>query len=236
VPLWQRANKFSPLHGAFPIGCYCHLMRIALALAVSLVASWGVAVADNAKPAAPKPVAKAREPGALVLVIDRSGSMQGPKLEAVKQAAKSVISAMHPDDTIAIVGFDSEATVFVQPTKSSNRLQINKDIDKLTSGGGTNIFPGLKEAAGMLKPLKVVKKHVILLSDGEAPNQGIAELVKEMRKDSVTISTVAVEGADDKMLESISKDGGGRFLKVTDIKTLSQVYVKEVGEAKLAAK
>ncbi len=87
-----------------------------------------------------------------MLVIDRSGSMQGPKIEAVKTAARAVISAMHPEDTIAIVGFDSEAAVYVQPTKASNRIQINKDLDRLVAGGGTNIYPGLKEAAAMLKP------------------------------------------------------------------------------------
>ncbi len=77
---------------------------------------------------------------------------------------------------------------------------------------------------------------MILLSDGEAPYEGITDLVKEMRKDKVTISTVAVEGADEVLLQDISKQGGGRFQKVTDLKTLSQTYVKELGEAKLALK
>ena len=205
-------------------------MRIALALSV-VVALVGAALAD-----APKPKPAPREPGALVLVIDRSGSMQGPKMEAVKTAAKAVISAMHPDDTIAIVGFDSEATVYVQPTRSSNRTQINKDIDRLTAGGGTNIFPGLGQAAEQLRPLKATRKHVILLSDGEAPTDGIADLVKEMRKDKITISTVAVDGADEKLLQDISTQGGGRFQKVTDLKTLSQTYVRELAFASLAMK
>lgn len=206
-------------------------MRIPLALALigSLIA--GTVSADAPKPK-PKP---AREPGALVLVIDRSGSMQGPKLESVKDAARAVISKMHPDDTIAIVGFDSEATIYVQPTPSKNRIQINKDLDKMVSGGGTNIFPGLDQASKILKPIKVANKHVILLSDGMAPTDGLADLVKEMRKDKVTISTVAVDGADEQLLEQIGKDGGGRFHKVTDLKTLSQTYLKELGEARLAS-
>jgi Ca-activated chloride channel family protein len=58
------------------------------------------AVAD----AAPK-----RKPGAVVVVIDRSGSMQGPKLEAAKAAALATLDALAPDDQIAIVAFDSEA-------------------------------------------------------------------------------------------------------------------------------
>jgi Mg-chelatase subunit ChlD len=204
-------------------------MRIALALAVSLLA--GTALADAPKPKAP---AKVRETGALVLVIDRSGSMQGPKLEAVKTAAKAAIGALHPDDLVSIVTFDSEAQVFLQMTRSSDRVQIGKQIDKMLSGGGTNIFPGLKESKALLEPLKVARKHVILLSDGMAPTAGITDLVKEMRKARVTISTVAIADADEKLLEGISKEGGGRMYKVTDLKTLSQTYVKELGEAKLA--
>ncbi len=177
-----------------------------------------------------------RQTGIVVLVIDRSGSMQGPKLEETKKAAKAAASALHPDDYIAVVAFDSEAQVFVKPTKASNKGQIDKDIDRVAAGGGTNIYPGLKEAFELTKPIKVDRKLVILLSDGEAPSDGIADLVKEMRKDKITISTVAVQGADEAMLKTISNDGGGRMYKVDDLKTLSQTYVKELREAKLALK
>lgn len=191
-------------------------MRIAIVL---LVAMFSIAGAD-----APK---QARQSSALVLVIDRSGSMQGPKLEAVKTAAAAAASALHPDDQIAIVAFDSEAQTFVKLQPSRNRAQIAKDLARLTSGGGTNVFPGLEEASDILTAVKAKTKHVILLSDGEAPTAGISELVKAMRKANVTISTVAVDGADETLLRLISTEGGGRFYKVADLKQLSQTYVKE---------
>ena len=43
----------------------------------------------------------------------------------------------------------------------------------------------------------------------------------------MTVSTVAVEGADDTLLKQISTDGGGRMYKVTDLKRLSETFVKE---------
>jgi Mg-chelatase subunit ChlD len=179
---------------------------------------------------------KAPTGSALVLVIDRSGSMQGAKMDAVKTAAKAAVSALGPNDHVALVIFDSQATVWVKPQRAANRVAINKQIELLTAGGGTNIYPGLKEAHGILTGITVAKKHVILLSDGEAPTEGISDLVKEMRKANETISTVAVDGADENLLKSISTEGGGRMHKVTDLKTLSEVYVKELKEAKLASK
>jgi Ca-activated chloride channel homolog len=201
-------------------------MRTTLLIVVALLSSIGLA------PAQPKP--KEQTAGALVLLIDRSGSMQGSKLEAAKNAAKAAISAMNPNDMVAVVAFDSEAMVLVRPQRAKDRVQINKDVDRLTSGGGTNIFPGLKESYEILHGISATKKHVILLSDGEAPTDGISDLIKEMRKDKQTISTVAVDGADETLLKNISTEGGGRALKVTDLKTLSEVYVKELKDAKLA--
>src|SRR5678815_4526822 len=88
---------------------------------------------------------------ALVLVIDRSGSMQGPKLAAAKESARVTAEVLSPNDYIAVVAFDSEAQVFVRPQRAANRMRISSDIARVSSGGGTNIFPGLKEAFEILQ-------------------------------------------------------------------------------------
>lgn len=199
-------------------------MRTAFAIVVAMVTMWMPAQA------APRPT------GVVVLVIDRSGSMQGPKLEAVKQAAKAAAGALHRDDQIAVVTFDSEAQVVVTVQQAGNRGRIDKDLDRIVAGGGTNIYPGLKDAWQLLRPLKADRKHVILLSDGEAPSDGIHDLVTDMRKDQITISTVAIPGADEALLRSISSDGAGRMYQVKDLKTLSQTYVKELRAASLAVR
>src|SRR5262245_599109 len=188
----------------------------AAALLVALAAC--STIADTPKPPGP---------GALVLVIDRSGSMQGPKLEAALDASSAAASSLAPDDIVAVVGFDSEAAIYVTPQVASDRKRFAEELAHLTAGGGTNILPGLEEAHEILRAVKVPTKHVILLSGGEAPYDGIAERVREMRDDHITISTVAVAGADETLLQQISTQGGGRMYKVDDLKRLTQTFVKE---------
>jgi uncharacterized membrane protein len=168
---------------------------------------------------------------ALVLVIDRSGSMQGPKLEAAKESARVTAEVLSPNDQLAVVAFDSEAQVYVRPTRASNRMRISNDIARLQSGGGTNIFPGLKEAFDILQGINAKVKHVILLSDGEAPTDGIAELVQDMHASRITVSAVGVQGADRSILQTITDAGQGRLYMVEDIGSLPKIFMKETQEA-----
>ncbi len=168
---------------------------------------------------------------ALALVIDRSGSMQGPKLEAAKESARVTAEVLSPNDYIAVVAFDSEATVYVRPQRAANRMRISSDIARLTSGGGTNIFPGLKEAFEILQGINAKVKHVILLSDGEAPTDGIGELVQDMRSARITVSCVGVQGADRSLLAQIADGGDGRLYMVEDIGSLPKIFMKETQEA-----
>ena len=168
---------------------------------------------------------------ALVLVIDRSGSMQGPKLEAAKESARVTTEVLSPDDYIAVVAFDSEAMRLVQPQRAGNRSRISAEISRLQSGGGTNIFPGLKEAFEILQGINAKVKHVILMTDGEAPTDGIAELVQDMRSSRITVSAVGVQGADRAMLQMIADAGDGRLYMVEDIGSLPKIFMKETQEA-----
>jgi Mg-chelatase subunit ChlD len=168
---------------------------------------------------------------ALVLVIDRSGSMQGQKLEAAKESARVTAEVLSPQDYIAVVAFDSEAQVFVKPTRASNKMRISSDIARLQAGGGTNIFPGLKEAFDILQGINAKVKHVILMTDGEAPTDGLAELVQDMRASRITVSCVGVQGADRNMLQMISEAGEGRLYMVEDIGALPKIFMKETQEA-----
>jgi Mg-chelatase subunit ChlD len=168
---------------------------------------------------------------ALVLVIDRSGSMQGQKLDAAKESARVTAEVLEPNDVIAVVAFDSEAQVFVRPQRAANRMRISAEISRLQPGGGTNIYPGLHEAFEILQGVNAKVKHVIVLSDGEAPYDGIVDLVGDMRASRITVSCVGVPGADRNLLSMIADNGDGRLYMVEDIGSLPRIFMKETTEA-----
>ena len=174
---------------------------------------------------------KRHEPGALVLVLDRSASMKGTKLDALKDAAIAGVGALDPNDQVAIIAVDHEADVVVPLQRAANRQEIAKKIARLEAGGGTNVLPGLRAAVDVLHHSKFKVKHVIFVSDGETPSEGISELMKEMRGADITLSAVGVEGADRNLLAMMADVGEGRLYLVGDTKALSKVVVKEIKTA-----
>jgi Mg-chelatase subunit ChlD len=171
---------------------------------------------------------------ALVLVIDRSGSMQGQKIEAAKESARVTAQVLAPSDMVAVVAFDNDAAIYVRPQRAANRMRIDAELSRLQPGGGTNIYPGLREAFSVLQGIDAKVKHVILLSDGEAPTDGLVELVSDMRAARITISAVGVQGAERGILAMITDAGDGRLYMVEDIGSMPRIFMKETTEVQKA--
>ncbi len=175
---------------------------------------------------------KRDQPGlALALVIDRSGSMTGEKLELAKDAAKATAELLGPDDLLGVIAFDSQPSSIVHLQRAANRVRIGSDISRLSAGGGTNILPALKEAYDQLDPARAKLKHVILLTDGQASYEGIRELCDEMAEHKITISAVGVGAEADKtLLTMIAERGGGRFYFTQSAQQIPKIFTKETTE------
>jgi Ca-activated chloride channel homolog len=168
---------------------------------------------------------------ALALVIDRSGSMAGEKLDLTKQAARATAEALPPSDQIAVVVFDSQSQPVVQLQRAANRQRIASDIGRIQASGGTNILAGLREAVEELLPARARKKHIILLSDGQSPYDEIPDLVDAASAARITISAIGVgEGADQTMLKMIAERGGGRFYQTRDPASIPRIFSRETSD------
>ncbi len=169
------------------------------------------------------------EPGvAMVLVIDRSGSMSGLPLEMAKAAARATADTLSPDDLLEVIAFDSQPTRIVKMTAAKHRARIQSDIARIAPGGGTEIFGAIDAAYQSLTVTAARRKHVILLTDGQAPQNGIRDLVQAMAAEGITVSSVGLgAGVDETLLRMISDLGGGRFYKVVDPQSLPRVFTRE---------
>ncbi|MES1210238.1 MAG: VWA domain-containing protein, partial [Pseudomonadota bacterium] len=171
---------------------------------------------------------------ALALVIDRSGSMAGAKMDLTKKAARATADMLPPDDLITVVAFDREATTVVPLQRAANRSRIATDIARIQPTGGTNILAGLREAVDHLIAARAQKKHAILLSDGQSATEGIAELVDAAAASRITVSAVGVgDGADDGLLRLIAGNGGGRYYHTRDPSTIPRIFTTEAAQVTL---
>lgn len=173
---------------------------------------------------------KRREmPGvALALVIDRSGSMTGQPMEMAKEACSATVATLQGDDLIEVIAFDTTPTRYVKMQPARYRSRIQNDILRIQPGGGTELFPSLDMAYQDISVVEARKKHVILLTDGQARTDGLADLVSAMLAESITLTTVGLGGGvNDELLRMLADTGGGRYHAVPDPNSLPRVFTRE---------
>jgi uncharacterized membrane protein len=171
---------------------------------------------------------KVLPPGALMLVIDRSGSMAGDKLEMAKEAAAAAVKALAPNDYVGVIAFDDAPQIVVPIQKAEKYEDIIQRILSIGTGGGTAMYPPMEAAYGMLRNNPGSFKHCILLTDGVSASGDFEGITRSMVANRITVSTVAIGGdADTKLLQSIAQTGQGRFYPASNAQQLPQIFIKE---------
>jgi Mg-chelatase subunit ChlD len=170
---------------------------------------------------------------ALVLVIDKSGSMSDnqygiSKMDLAKEAAIRSTEALRKTDFIGVVGFDSAASWVVETQPVKNREEIQDTIGTMQPGGGTNLYPGLSLAFQSLKDTNAALKHVIVLTDGHTQGGNFEGLVREMADMGITVSGVAVgKDSDVGLMERLAETGNGRYYFTDEFSSIPKIFTKE---------
>jgi Ca-activated chloride channel homolog len=169
------------------------------------------------------------KPGlAMLMVIDRSGSMGGQKMEMAKEAAKAAVELLGPKDQVGIIAFDSQPHWIVDLRGASDKAYIEARIASIKPSGGTSIAPGMALAKDALQNTPARLKHVIILTDGMSAPGDFDGLATRMAELKITISCVAVgQDADANLLTRIAKTGNGRFYQANDPSNIPQIFARE---------
>ena len=165
----------------------------------------------------------------LVLVIDRSGSMMGSKMELAKEAAARSVEMLRDDDTLGVIAFDDRPWEVIETGVLKDKKDALDKVSSIPADGGTEIYSAVALAYKNLQDLPLQRKHIILLTDGQsATNASYEDLLTAGLDKNVTLSTVAIgSDADMALLEDLSLLGKGRFYDVTDANMIPSILSRE---------
>ena len=173
---------------------------------------------------------------AMVLVIDKSGSMGGIKIELAKEASRAAVELLGRRDKIGVVAFDGSPFWISEMHDASDKQYLSNQIGSITAGGGTNLYPALEQAYFALTETTAKLKHVIVLSDGQSQDGDWYGIASAMRADRITVSTVGIgSGADMNLLGNLANWGGGREYFTQDPYNIPQIFAKETVTASKSA-
>ena len=185
---------------------------------------------------APSPASTApRRPATVQIVLDRSGSMSGGRLDHAKRALLELIDRLEPSDNVGVVAFDGQVQVVVPAGPLTEKARAKLAIAAVISGGSTDLsagyLRGLQEAQRVAGPGGAT---VLLISDGHA-NTGITEpgtlagVASKAAVGSVTTSTVGMGlGYDEQLLAAVATAGRGNEHFAEEADTAAAVIAGEV--------
>jgi Ca-activated chloride channel family protein len=179
-----------------------------------------------------------RSPVNLALVLDRSSSMRGPRLNQAVRAAAEVVHRLDERDRLTIVQFDSAADIVFGPGRmdEKGRKRAFQVLAQTQAGAGTNISAGIRRGADALRGtfLRGAITRMLLLTDGQ-PSVGITDanklgrLVSTEADEGVTLSTMGLgETFDDELLADLARLGRGGFYYLAGSADIAAAFGREL--------
>ena len=176
-------------------------------------------------------------PMAIVIVIDKSGSMSAQeggvqKIRLAGEAAARVAELITELDEITVIAFDDRPADVIGPLPGSQRDEVVDRVIRLQAGGGgIYVRESLQSALSYLEDSDKAVRHIILLADGSDSEhqEGVRELVEErIAGQGITLSTVAIgSGQDLYFLQTIAELGGGRYYFTDRAANLPVIFAEE---------
>jgi len=174
---------------------------------------------------------KERIPSGLLLLIDKSASMgRGDKFAMALRASQDVVDYIPEDTHLGVLFFD-DFPYWAFPLGPVKPREIPKStLEGAAVGGGTSMYPAIREACVSIAATPLAIKHIVLLSDGESVGhfESNVDLIFWAAENMITISTVALGyDADQRVLRRIAELGGGNYYFTDDPNNIPKIFLKE---------
>jgi Ca-activated chloride channel family protein len=184
------------------------------------------------------PKAARRAPVNLALVIDKSGSMSGDRIERAREAALEAVRRLGPDDLVSVVAFDNGVRTLLPARRVGDGSAITEAIEGIAANGGTNLYGGVAAGAEALRRhIEDGYTHrVILLSDGQAnvgpqTPEALGSLGAQLVREGISVSTIGL-GLDfnEDLMTRLARRSDGNTYFVENSRDLGRIFGEELGD------
>ena len=198
---------------------------------------YGGSLLEQALPlSADAPFQQERASLALMLVVDRSGSMSlrtdnVSKMQMAREAALLATETLRPDDQLGVIAFDIRNDWIVPlatMAENGGMGAVQQAIGTIEADGGTDIYPALARAYEAIAASNARFKHIILLSDGQSWGGAYPQLLEQMRANNVTLSTIGIgQDIDVDLMSLLARGGLGRYYFTDRVREIPRIMLRE---------
>jgi Ca-activated chloride channel family protein len=181
-------------------------------------------------------VATTSTPLNLAIVIDRSGSMKGKRLDNALAGARGMLRRLRDGDVVSVVTYNQDAETVVRPTTvdSFGRDRVMAALSSITAQGDTCISCGIDEGMAQLRQRSGMVDRILLLSDGQATTgvrdpEGFRAIGSRIRSMGASISSVGVDVEyNERVMNTLAIESNGRHYFVEHAGDLPRVFDEEL--------
>ncbi|MFQ5612979.1 MAG: DnaJ domain-containing protein [Anaerolineae bacterium] len=182
-------------------------------------------------------LATARLPLNLCLVLDKSTSMQGMRLQQVKEATRQIIDRLTPDDVLSLVVFSDRAEVLIPGQNNIDKAMAKSIASTIQPSGGTEMLQGLLAGLKQIEENRTESSvnHIILLTDGQTygDEDGCREQAEWAGLHQISLTTMGI-GSDwnEDLLDQMAASSGGNSVYIDSPRKVVDVFksiIRELG-------
>jgi Ca-activated chloride channel family protein len=183
-----------------------------------------------------------RVPTDVLVILDRSGSMEGEKIEHARAAVRALLRQLGPDDRFALASYASEARIDspLVPVTAGSIESLEAKVDRIAALGGTNLSSGLDLGLGSVlasrEPGRAARVIVIsdgLANEGDSSREGLIGRVRRAASREWVVTAVGVgEDFDESLMSALADAGTGNFYYLDQARDLAGVFAREFDAAR----
>ncbi len=170
----------------------------------------------------------------ICLVLDRSTSMAGSRMDMVKASAFNLLQQLRSQDILSVVAFSDRAEVLIPPTRASALSKSDHRISLLQTGGATEILQGLTLGLGQLEQTDSNHmRHLLLLTDGftYGDDEGCLQLARSAAEEGISISVLGIGNEwNDVLMDRVANLSGGDSFYVSDPRDLDHFLSQKLAD------